>query len=95
MKIKNKGLRLHYKLVMHFASGTRQCTSTYKKMKIVHRLTSASWQKAYLKVVYGKDGDEYNDGWYETKSDVLAALRQFTEKPLIDYLCQGGGDNEY
>jgi hypothetical protein len=51
------------------------------------RLASLKWQKAYLKVVYGKDIDclgrrvtFYNDGFYLKVKNLKQAFRAFIEK---------------
>ena len=54
---------------------------------LAQRIASANFQKAFLKVVYGKDIDVDgnlvqfdNEGYYDNKKDLRQAFRAFTEK---------------
>ena len=54
---------------------------------LTQKLASPNWQKAYLKVSYGYDIDNfgkkklfYNDGEYFNKKELKQAFRAFIEK---------------
>jgi len=54
---------------------------------LTQKLASLNWQKAYLKVSYGYDIDNfgkkklfYNEGEYFNKKDLKQAFRAFIEK---------------
>jgi hypothetical protein len=63
-----------------------------RKIRRIYAILKAdNFQKAYLKVLYGRattNREEieeiYNDGDYESKEELLFALSSFTEKDLID-----------
>lgn len=57
---------------------------TVKRKRIYHLVEANDFAKAYLKVNYTKD--DYNDGVYYSKEDLIQALSAFTEKSLVQYL---------
>ncbi len=62
-----------------------------KKSRLLGVAEAVPWQKAYLKVYYGKAitnkgryEDIVNEGDYETLEELKQALSAFTEKSLLD-----------
>ena len=54
------------------------------KSKILDLLSSAQWQKAYIKVVY--DADQYNDSDHYSLESAINALNAYTEKSMLDFI---------
>ena len=54
------------------------------KDRIRRAVQVCMWDKAYVKVNYGKG--VFNDGYYYNMPDFNKALSAFTEKLLIEYL---------
>lgn len=67
-------------------TGTVKRWHSSRIKRIFRNIKAEEFQKAYVKVVYGKEKDVfgkivvfYNDGFYETRSELLSALKAFTE----------------
>jgi len=54
------------------------------KSRVIATLQGKRWQKAYIKVNYGRG--IYNDGEYTTLRELKKALSAFVEKPTRGYL---------
>jgi len=83
-KLKHKSFKIRLKIRRN--SGHIKTYHTTKTKRFYAILKAENFQKAYLKVSYGKQKtnfgkieDFYNDGDYETKTELLQAFRAFTE----------------
>lgn len=82
----------NYTLKIYKTDGTREIFRTKKKKRFLKILRTKSWQledikRAYLKVSYGKKVcirsclcEFYNDGYYETKTELLEVFKFFDEE---------------
>ena len=53
------------------------------KTRFFHLIGRVSWQKAYIKVLYIKEKDVFNDGEATNKKDLIKLYKDFTEANLI------------
>lgn len=78
----------NYTLKLYKTNGEIETVRTRKKRRFLRILRTINWQnsikKAYIKVSYGKKLDVYsklsefyNDGYYETKGELLEIFKYF------------------
>ncbi len=90
-KITNRKLRLGYQIKISDEKG-QELPSINRRVKsrLLQELERVPAKNRhlnyYLRVTYLPD--VYNHGDYNTKKDLIFALNQFTEKPLLDYLAE-------
>ena len=61
-----------------------ECTTLRKKSQVVLRSEAKLWDKAYIKVIYGKD--IHNERYHDNIKSLKKALSYYTEKHLLDYI---------
>lgn len=87
-RITNRKSRIGFLLK---TSGVGQKPQIYRrqiKSRVLDLIEASSAQKYYIKCTYAPG--LVNEGEYTNKKDLLFALNAFTEKPLLDYISEGG-----
>ena len=86
MKRKNRRLRAKQTLILK-NKGKRLVYTTKQKrsaiIEVLHTFKSQKWDYAYYRIVYKPD--VINEGEYKNYHDLLAAIRNFTNKTILDY----------
>lgn len=99
----NKKDRLNFTYRVIKSSKTIDRCQTHSKRVFYNRIRSINWQnsplRVYLRVSYGKAEcnhgcicNFYNDGWYETRGDLISALEAFAAERLPE---RSGGQHGY
>ncbi len=90
-RLSSRKLRLGLTLKLWKRDGGVSSYRFQKKSRLLATAEAILWQKAYLKVYYGKAitnkgklEDVVNEGDYETLDELKQALSAFTEKSLLD-----------
>ena len=85
LRLLTKKLRIGINLKLYDEDGRVVLNTTLHKRTTAERAIQAvSFKKAYIKVTYYPG--VHNDGEYETKQDVLDALRIWTGKEQLDFI---------
>ncbi|OGM54630.1 hypothetical protein A3F62_04865 [Candidatus Woesebacteria bacterium RIFCSPHIGHO2_12_FULL_44_11] len=79
MTKKISGLKITIKITK--PNGTVVKYRSAKTRRILAKVKANNFSKVYLKVDYGND--YYNDGNYESKTELLKAFSAFTKNPLV------------
>ena len=78
--------RFNIQITLSNSCGTVIRRSYRKKSAVVQLIKLNRWQKAYLRVSYGRGNGNYNSGSYYNENALLQALDHFTEHVLVDSL---------
>ena len=90
-----------YTLKLYKTDGKIETVRTGKKKRFLRILRTINWEsgikKGYIKVSYGKkicvDGclcEFYNNGYYETKKELLEIFKYFDEEDVKEWIEEEG-----